>query len=261
MDLTSAKHAFVTGGASGLGLGMVDAFARRGIPVTIADIDAEALAAATAARGNSVRGVVLDVRNREAWAKAKVEAEAAFGPVDILCCNAGISPNGQEFADMAPESYDLILAINLGGVVNGIFAFAADFRDRKRGHIVCTSSQAGLTTTVPGVGAYSVAKFGVTALSEQLRTEMAPHGVGVSCLCPGYVSTNLGANTIKIGGDVRKYSDYTPEVTVSPAEVGEMVADGIAQDAAHIITHKDVWRGVERRANAIKEACAYRLEH
>lgn len=261
MDLTTAKHAFVTGGASGLGLGMVDAFVRRGIPVTIADIDADALAAATAARGNSVRGVVLDVRDREAWAKAKSEAEAAFGPVDILCCNAGISPNGREFADMPPESYDLILAINLGGVANGVFAFASDFRDRKRGHIVCTSSQAGLTTTVGGIGAYSVAKFGVTALSEQLRTEMAPHGVGVSCLCPGYVATNLAANTVKIGGDVRKYSDYMPEATIGAAEVGEMVADGIAQNAAHIITHKDVWRGVEKRMSAIKEACDYRLEH
>ena len=165
MDLSTAKHAFITGGASGLGLGMADAFLMRGINVTIADIDAEALAAVIAARGNNVRGQVLDVRGREAWAKAKAEAEAAFGPVDVLCCNAGISPNGQEFADMDPESFDRIVAINLGGVVNGIFTFAGTFRTRGRGHIVVTSSQAGLTTTVGGVGAYSVAKFGVTALA------------------------------------------------------------------------------------------------
>jgi NAD(P)-dependent dehydrogenase (short-subunit alcohol dehydrogenase family) len=240
---------------------MADALIKRGIPVTLADIDAEALAAATAARGNSVRGAVLDVRSREAWAKAKAEAEAAFGPVDILCCNAGISPNGAEFADTSPESYDIILAINLGGVANGIFAFAADMRARGKGHIVCTSSQAGLMTAVPGIGAYAVAKFGVTAISEQLRTEMAPHGVGVSCLCPGYVSTNLAANTVKIGGEVRKYSDYMPPVTIGPAEVGEMVADGIEQNAAHIITHKDVWRGVEKRMLGIKAACDYRLEN
>ena len=161
---------------------------------------------------------------------------------------------------MSPESYDIILAINLGGVVNGIFAFAADFRSRGRGHIVVTSSQAGLTTTVQGVGAYSVAKFGVAAIGEQLRTEMARHGVGVSVLCPGYVSTNLGTNTVKIGGEVRKYSEYMPEVTIVAADVGEMVADGIEQDAAFIITHKDVWRGVEKRTNAIKAACDYRLE-
>lgn len=261
MDLTTAKHAFITGGASGLGLGMADAFLKRGINVTIADIDAEALAAVTASRGNNVRGALLDVRGREQWAKAKAEAEAAFGPVDILCCNAGISPNGREFADMSPESYDIILAINLGGVSNGIFAFAADFRERGRGHIVVTSSQAGLITTVGGVGAYSVAKFGVTALGEQLRREMAPHGVGVSVLCPGYVQTNLGTNTVKIGGDVRQYSAAMPESTIAAADVGEMVADGVAQDAAYIITHKDVWRGVEKRMLAIKAACDYRLEN
>ena len=260
MDLSTAKHAFISGGASGLGLGMADALLKRGVPVTIADIDAEALAAVTQARGNSIRGQLLEVRNRDAWAMAKVEAEAAFGPVDILCCNAGISPNGQEFADMDPESYDRIIAINLNGVANGIFAFAADFRARGRGHIVVTSSQAGLTTTVGGVGAYSVAKFGVAALGEQLRSELAPHGVGVSVLCPGYVATNLGANTVKIGGDVRKYSDYMPEVTIVAADVGEMVADAIEQNAAFIITHKDVWRGVEKRMNNIKAACDYRLE-
>ena len=200
MNLSEARHAFITGGASGLGLGMADALARRGIAVTIADIDAEALAKVTATRGNSVRGVELDVRDREAWAEAKQEAEAAFGPVDMLICNAGISPNGREFADMAPESFDIILQINLMGVVNGVFAFAAQFRERGKGHVVLTSSQAGLVTTVAGVGAYSVAKFGVTALGEQLRRELAPHGVGVSVLCPGFVQTNLGENTVKIGG-------------------------------------------------------------
>ena len=238
---------------------MADALIARGIPVTIADIDAEALTQVIAARGNSVRGQLLDVRNREAWAKAKAEAEAAFGPVDILICNAGISPNGKEFADMVPESFDLILAINLGGVVNGVFAFAAEMRERGRGHIVVTSSQAGLVTTVAGVGAYSVAKFGVTALGEQLRRELAPHGVGVSVLCPGFVSTNLGANTVKIGGDVRKYAGVMPETTIVSADVGEMVAEGIEQDAAYIITHKNVWRGVEKRCAAIKEACDYRI--
>jgi NAD(P)-dependent dehydrogenase (short-subunit alcohol dehydrogenase family) len=259
MDLSTARHAFISGGASGLGLGMADALLGHGIPVTIADIDAEALSAVTAARGNSIRGQLLDVRNREAWTRAKSEAEAAFGPVDILCCNAGISPNGREFADMTPESFDIILAINLGGVANGIFAFAADMRERGRGHIVVTSSQAGLITTVSGVGAYSVAKFGVTAIGEQLRREMAPHGVGVSVLCPGFVQTNLSVNTVKIGGDVRKYSEYMPEATISAAEVGAMVAEGIAQDAPYIVTHKDVWRGVEKRMDGIKQACDYRL--
>lgn len=261
MDLNSARHAFISGGASGLGLGMADALAARGVPVTIADIDAEAIAEVVKTRGNSFRGVVLDVRNREAWASAKAEAEAALGPVDVLVLNAGISPNGRAFAEMDPESFDRILAINLVGVANGVFAFAADLAARGRGHVVMTSSQAGLVTTIAGVGAYSVAKFGVTALGEQLRTEMAPHGVGVSVLFPGYVQTNLGANTIKIGGEVRQYSAGMPPSEVSPRDVGEMVADAIERDASHIITHKDVLPGVERRMDAIREACLYRIEH
>ena len=139
MDISTAKHAFITGGASGLGLGMADALLARGVPVTIADIDAEAIAEVLASRGNSFRGCLLDVRDRDAWAKAKAEAEAAFGPVDVLILNAGISPNGRPFAEMDPESFDRILAINLGGVANGIFAFAADLHARGRGHIVLTA--------------------------------------------------------------------------------------------------------------------------
>jgi NAD(P)-dependent dehydrogenase (short-subunit alcohol dehydrogenase family) len=259
MNLSTAKHAFITGGASGLGLGMADAFLKRGICVTIADIDAEALAAVAAERGNNIRSAILDTRERAEWAITKAEAEAMFGPVDILCNNAGISPNGQEFADMDPASFDRILAINLGGIVNGVFAFAADMRGRGRGHIVCTSSQAGLIAAVSGVGAYAVAKFGVTALGEQLRRELAPHGVGVSVLCPGYVQTNLGTNTMKIGGEVRNYAGTMPPSEMTPADVGEMVAQGIEEDAAYIITHKDVWRGVEKRMVAIKQACDYRI--
>lgn len=263
MDISTAKHAFITGGASGLGLGMADALLARGVPVTIADIDAEAIAEVVASRGNSFRGCLLDVRDRDAWAKAKAEAEAAFGPVDVLILNAGISPNGRPFAEMDPESFDRILAINLGGVANGIFAFAADLHARGRGHIVLTSSQAGLVTTVPGVGAYSVAKFGVTALGEQLRRELGPAGVGVSVLFPGYVQTNLGANTVKIGGDIRQYTGTVamPPSEVTPREIGEMVIDGIEHDASHIVTHKKVLPGVEERFAAIREACEYRLAH
>jgi NAD(P)-dependent dehydrogenase (short-subunit alcohol dehydrogenase family) len=258
MELSQARHAFVTGGASGLGLGIADALAARGIRVTLADIDSETLAGVVATRGAAFRGAVLDTRDREGWQRAKAEAEAAFGPVDILVNNAGIAPNGQTFADMAPESFDRIVGINLVGIYNGVWAFAAAMSDRGRGHIVLTSSQAGLVTTVPGVGAYSVAKFGVAAMGEALRTELAPHGVGVSVLCPGYVQTNLGANTAKLGGDIRRYSAAMPESDVTPADVGEIVADAIARDHAYVVTHDDVWPGVEKRMATIRAACDYR---
>jgi NAD(P)-dependent dehydrogenase (short-subunit alcohol dehydrogenase family) len=259
MDLTKGNHAFVTGGASGIGLGIADALAARGVSVTLADVNEEALAQVIAARGNAFRGAVLDVRDRDGWQRVKAEAEATFGPVDVLIANAGIAPNGKAFTEMDPESFDRIIAINLTGIFNAIWAFAKDMAARGRGHIVCTSSQAGLVTTVPGVGAYSAAKFGVTAIAEALRTELAPQGVGVSVVYPGYVQTNLAANTARIGGDLRAYHGGVLTSDITPADVGEMVAEGIEQDAPYIVTHKEVWPGVEQRMLAIKTACHYRL--
>ncbi|MCJ2178281.1 SDR family oxidoreductase [Novosphingobium album (ex Hu et al. 2023)] len=258
MHLSEARHAFVTGGASGLGLGIVEAMVRRGLSVTIADIDAETLDRVVARQGGKVRGIVLDTRDRQGWQKAKAEAEAAFGPVDVLVNNAGIAPNGREFADMDPDSFDRILAINLVGIANGVFTFAAAMRERGKGHIVNTSSQAGLTASVPGVGAYAVAKFGVTALSEGLRQEMAPHGVGVTVLCPGYVTTNLAENTLKVGGEIRQYAGTMPESDITPHDVGEMVAAAIESDEAVVVTHKHVWRSMEPRLGAIRAACDLR---
>lgn len=258
MDLSEAGHAFVTGGASGIGLGIVDAMVRKGLKVTIADIDAERLAAVLADRGGAVRGVILDTRDREGWARAKAEAEGVFGPVDVLVNNAGIAPNGREFADMDPASFDRIVAINLTGIANGVFTFAADMRARGKGHVVNTSSQAGLTASVPGVGAYAVAKFGVTALTEALRQEMAPHGLGVSLHCPGYVATNLAENTRKVGGEIRQYAGAMPPSGVTAEHIAMMVLAGIEADEPCIVTHARVWRSVEPRFTAIRAACERR---
>lgn len=255
MDISQAAHAFVTGGASGIGLGIADALAGRGVKVTIADVNTDALAEVIAERGDNFRGAELDVRDRDAWQQAKAEAEAAFGPVDILINNAGIAPNGQNFADMAPESFDRILAINLVGIFNGVSTFAAAMRDRGRGYIVNTSSQAGLNASIPGVGAYAVAKFGVTALSENLRIELEPHGVGVSVLCPGYVQTNLGANTVRIGGDIREYTGTMPASDITCDDVARMVLRGIEANAPYILTHGSAWAGIEKRMKAIQAAC------
>jgi NAD(P)-dependent dehydrogenase (short-subunit alcohol dehydrogenase family) len=255
MDLSKARHAFVTGGASGLGLGIADALAARGLRVTLADIDAETLRSVVAERGPGFRAQVLDTRDRDGWQRAKAAAEAAFGPVDILVNNAGISPNGRELADMAAESFDRIVAINLTGVYNGVWAFAADMRARGRGHIVNTASQAGLSVNAPRIGPYTVAKYGVVALSETLRMELAPHGVGVSALCPGYVETNLGANTVKVGGDIG-FGDASqiPVSDVTAAHVGACVVRGIERDDLYIFTHSGTWAQVEKRMAAIKAA-------
>jgi NAD(P)-dependent dehydrogenase (short-subunit alcohol dehydrogenase family) len=253
MDLSQARHAFITGGASGIGLAIADALARRGVRATLADIDEAALQEVLSSRSADYRGQVLDTRDREGWVQAKAEAEAAFGPVDILVNNAGIGPAGRSFADLDPTSFDRMIAINLTGVFNGIAAFAADMRQRGRGHVVNTSSTAGLTLSPPGAGAYTVAKHGVVSMSETLRVEMAPHGVGVSVLCPGLVATNLPRSTYRLSG-VGDPNASMPEMSIDPAAVGELVAEGIAKDLPYILTHPEYWPAIEQRQKAVEAA-------
>lgn len=254
MELSSARHAFVTGGASGIGLGIVDALARRGISVTIADIDERARQAVVAVRGDRVRGVALDVRDRDAWAQAATESESAFGPVDILVNNAGIGFNGRDVVDVDPATFDMLVAIDLTGVFNGVSTFGADMRARGRGHIVNTASVMGLLAGTPGRGAYSAVKTAVIALSEAMRTEMAPHGVGVSVLCPGLVRSNLDENTARIGGQVEDASAIkgVGDIGMEPAMAGDLVARGIEENLPYIITHPHYLDHLDPRVEAIR---------
>jgi NAD(P)-dependent dehydrogenase (short-subunit alcohol dehydrogenase family) len=266
MKLETARHAFITGGASGIGLGLAQALAARGVKVTIADVDKGNLDSVLAANPE-FRGVVLDVRDRAAWAAAKAEAEAAFGPVDILANNAGIASFGYEIADMDPEAFDRVVAVNLTGVFNGIHAFAAEMRERGRGHIVNTSSMAGICAPSQAIGgSYAAAKFGVAGLSETLRVELAPHGVGVSILCPGQTITGIAQNSFKHGGDMRlppgggsndtrSESHGAGPVIGSVEDLVKRVIDGIESDAPYIIAHgQGWWHLVEQRHAALEAA-------
>jgi NAD(P)-dependent dehydrogenase (short-subunit alcohol dehydrogenase family) len=254
MELSLARHAFITGGASGIGLAIADALAKRGVSVTIADIDRQALDSVLKDRPKGFHGIALDTRDRDGWRHAKRSVETVFGPVDILVNNAGIAPDGFDLADMDPVSFDRIIAINLTGVFNGVSTFAADMRSRRTGHIVNTSSIIGLTAAMPTIGGYTVAKFGVVALSEVLRKEMMPHGVGVSVLCPGVVATNLRDSTIKVGGSVRDPNASMTSGGMDAAIVGEITVEGISRNLPYIITHPEGWRGVEARMNDIRDA-------
>jgi NAD(P)-dependent dehydrogenase (short-subunit alcohol dehydrogenase family) len=261
MDLTQAKHAFITGGASGIGLGIADALVKRGVPVTIADVDADSIQAVVAERKGRLRGQVLDVRDRAAWIVAKAEAEAALGPVDILVANAGIGSEGKELSDSDPECFDRIMAINVGGIFNAISAFGSDLRARRRGHVVITGSVAGLAVpNIPRLGSYAAAKSAVVALGEALRPEMAAYDVGVSTLCPGMVASNLGRNTARMGGRPKPLTIetrgggpvYGPPM--DPAEVGEITVRGIERNDTYIITHPQEWTEVEGRWHALQAA-------
>jgi NAD(P)-dependent dehydrogenase (short-subunit alcohol dehydrogenase family) len=249
MEKIVGKHAFVTGGASGIGLAMARALRGEGASVTIADYDLAALEQLPPA----FHKVILDVRDRENWAMAKADAEAAHGPVSILCNNAGIGPNTGELVDSDSAQFERMIAIKLIGTFNGIHTFGADMRARGEGHIVNTASMAGLEVNAT-IGAYTAAKFGVVGLSEVLRKEMEPYGVGVSVLCPGMVSTGLPASLAKADGRFDPTAPQRVMPGIDPARVGLRVIEGIKNNWLYILTHGERRASVEARMQGILDA-------
>jgi len=254
LELEQVRHALVTGGASGIGLGIVNAFTERGIPVTVADIVQERLNEQFADRTDSILPIRLDTRDRDGWARAKQEAESRFGPVDVLVNNAGIGPDGHEIADMAPASFDMTIAINLIAVFNGIHAFVNDMKERRSGHIVNTASMNGVIAGMARYGAYAAAKHGVVGLSEALREELEPFGVGVSVLCPGPVLSNMPETSRLLGNDApaQRWPDGT--VGMEPIFAGRIVLRSIELNLGHILTHPDYYPAIGHRMEVIREA-------
>ena len=198
------KVAFVTGGGSGVGLGMAKAFVAAGMRVAIADIRADHLEAAVAELDGDVHAIQLDVTDREAFARAADETERVLGNVHVLCNNAGINL----FNDLAEATYqdwDWVLGVNLGGVVNGVVTFVPRIKAHgERGHVVNTASMAAFVAG-PGAGIYTTAKFAVHGLSDALRWSLLPHGIGVSMVCPGLVKSKIyESDLIRPGGALHR---------------------------------------------------------
>jgi len=190
-DLTG-KTAFITGGASGIGFALAEAFLHEGMKVVIADVDEAALAEAkTKLKGdNALLAIQLDVTDRDQFAAVADQVEAEMGPVHVLCNNAGVYRGGV-MDEVTYNDWDWIMGVNVGGVINGVQTFVERIKQHGQGgHIVNTASMAGLTTS-PGLGVYNTSKFAVVGLSEALRTDLEPHNIGVSVLCPGMVRTRI----------------------------------------------------------------------
>ncbi|HTO46991.1 MAG TPA: SDR family NAD(P)-dependent oxidoreductase [Burkholderiales bacterium] len=265
MDV-AGRTAFITGGANGIGLGIARAFARAGAKLALADVDAAALASARAelAKETQVESFVLDVRDREAYARTADAAEAALGPVSLLFNNAGVAL-AVPAETMSYESWDFALGVNLGGVVNGLQTFVPRMLARSRalggGHVVNTSSGAGLVA--PGSGfLYHTAKFAVVGLSESLRFELAGAGIGVSVLCPGPVATRIMHHTLRSqpASSPRPAEQMVAAVDaflnagVAPDAVGEMVLRGVRDGALYIHTDRIVEAALQARTRALLDA-------
>ena len=201
------------------------------------------------------------------------EVVERFGTAHVLVNNAGIGPMGR-IADLTLDDWKWMVGVNLWGVIHGIHAFLPILKSNEEGgHIVNTSSMAGLVG-MPGLGSYTLTKYGVLGLTEVLAKELEEDGskVGATVLCPGTIHTNIGTSSRNRpdGNDGGLHdvdiSQEGSEVDMSgvrwmiPIEVGTIVVDCIKSGELYALTHPDWWDMVEPRFVAIAAAFGKTLE-
>ncbi len=271
MKELKGKTAFITGGASGIGLGIAKACTKYGMKVVIADARQHALdEAMTYFHVNKLpcHPVKLDVTDRAAYMKAADEAEAVFGKIHVLVNNAGIGSMGA-VQDLTYKDWDYSMGVNLGGVINGLVTILPRIlKHGEGGHIVATSSTNGIAATGVSI-VYCTTKFAVAGMMEALATELQDKNIGASVLVPGPTLTNLGQssfenrpahlkneNEIPPPGDGQSAPPpRDPVVWMDPLETGERVLRGIRNNDLFIITHPEFKAGFKARHDAIMRAC------
>jgi NAD(P)-dependent dehydrogenase (short-subunit alcohol dehydrogenase family) len=269
-DLQS-KVAVVTGAASGIGRATATLLARQGMRVAIADIDVPALGRVKdeiEGDGGRVIAVGTDVSSASAIEALRDATLDAFGAVHVVHNNAGVVVAGG-IDEISLELWKWVLDVDLWSVIHGIRVFVPLLRAQGEGHVVNTASTAGLQAN-PGIAPYNVAKFGVVAVSETLRLELAGTGVGVSVLCPGPVDTQIvqaernlpdgvAAATGAVADRFRANAGKALATTgLDPMAVAGMVLDGIVEDRFWILTHP-VW--CDLMAERAEQMRSGRMEH
>jgi len=263
MEQFAGRVAFITGGASGIGLGMARAFLAEGMKVSLADWNEAHIEAARAALqgSNAVHFVKANVADRDNLRAAVDETLAHFGKIHVLANNAGVNGGGTA-ASPDFDDWDRALSINLGGVINGTKIIAPIIRAQgEGGHIVNTSSMAGVVP-LPGLAAYSTAKYAVRGFSESLRIQLAPHGIGVSCLFPGATRTALvplpedDPANIKEEGAPQFLKDLWDAMrgAILPEDTGRAVVEAIRQNRFYIFTNREFLDEVRQRNREMEDA-------
>jgi NAD(P)-dependent dehydrogenase (short-subunit alcohol dehydrogenase family) len=267
----AGKTAFVTGAASGIGLGIATALAQAGVKVMLCDIEEAALK--TALEGLRLTNVDVDSVKADVSLKSELQAAAdatiaRYGKVHILVNNAGVGGAGG-YGQWTDASWNWTLGVNLMAVIWGIEIFGPLIEKHgDGGQIVSTASIAGL---ISGGGAipYNVTKYGVVALSEGMRVSLAPRGIGVSVLCPGFIRTHILNSRrnlpSRFGGKIESLPQDGPVVEIlnmvkarvaegiDPLYVGELVREGIEHDWPYIFTDAEFEPAIEARFAAIKQ--------
>ncbi|MEE4349518.1 MAG: SDR family NAD(P)-dependent oxidoreductase [Pacificimonas sp.] len=259
----------MTGAASGIGLGIATALAQAGVKVMMADIEADALTAAA----DTIRETNADVDTVVADVSLKAQLQSAadavidrYGKVHILVSNAGVG-GGAGYREWTDASWDWTIGVNLMSVIWGFEIFGPLIeRHGEGGHIVNTASMAGL---IPATGpSYNATKYGVVALSENLRPVLAERGIGVSVLCPGFIRTNIMESRRNVPPRLASAvenslasQEENPFVEmarqaiqqgIDPLYVGELVREAIEDDWPYIFTDTAFEGAFDERVRTIK---------
>ncbi len=248
MKELKGKVAVVTGAASGIGLAMTKQFVSEGMQVVMADVEEEALAASASnvqAEGADVLGVLCDVSDAASVSDLAEQTLSAYGGVHVVCNNAGVGPGGLMLETTA-EEWEWIVGVNVMGVAHGVITFGPILAEAGEGHIVNTASEAGLVTN-SALGMYCATKHAVVGLSESLWRELHPLGVGVSCLCPNLVNTQIFQSERNRPYDAELTATQNAIMTpmremlsargIAPSQVAANVVSAIVDDRFWVFTH------------------------
>lgn len=253
MQDVTGKVAFITGGVSGIGLGIAKAFALAGMKVVITwrreDHLEQAMSWFRERPQLAVHAIRLDVTDRDGMRRAAEETVRVFGKVHVLCNNAGISVFGP-MDEATYEDWEWVMGVNFGGVVNGLVSFLPFIKAHgEGGHIVNVASMAAFLAG-PQAGIYTTSKFAVRGLTECLRYNLAPYGIGVSLMCPGLTKSNIHEAALHRPAEFAhtafpadpglvKQLEELHSCGMDPLEVGEKTLRGMQRNDLYIFSHPE----------------------
>jgi NAD(P)-dependent dehydrogenase (short-subunit alcohol dehydrogenase family) len=253
MREVNGKVAFVTGGVSGIGLGIAKAFCAAGMKVAVTYRRQEHLDAAleelSGQRDAVVHPIRLDVTDRGAVRAAAEETERVFGEIHVLCNNAGVNLLGP-MEEATYDDWDWILGVNLGGVINVLKEFLPKLLSHgKGGHVLNVASMASFIAG-PSYGVYAASKFAVRGLTESLRYSLARHGIGVSLLCPGLTQSRIYEAPLHRPSSLSDTGGWASEeflrrlataqaVGMDANEVGRKALAGMLRNDLYILSHPE----------------------
>ena len=262
----AGKTAFVTGGASGIGLALARVLIEEGMNVVIADRNMAHLEEASlllTRDGGKQLALPLDVTDREAWSAAADAVQSHFGHVHLLCNNAGIG-TATPIDRAGYDAWDAVLAVNLGGVVNGIVTMLPRLREHgEGGHIVNIASMAAILPLGASGGIYTASKFAVRGLSDSLRFALIPDRIGVSCVFPGLTRTRIleerkakmaaeGTTDAATAGFIAAQNS-----AMDPLDLARVTVEAVRTNQPYVIAHHEFADEIEREHARMMAAISY----